>query len=178
MIRNSSEAVALQDKATLTHVEQARIIGQVNTNWDPTVAGSLAQANLRAVKKADKGSVFILAPNDGTARAIADVFRADRDVKSYLVTGQDAQMESIQYILDGKQSMTVMKDVRTLVKDAVSAAVAYFTGGVPEQTTTYDTSKIPVPSRPTVTFVVVKSNVKELVIDSGFLPASDFTGLP
>jgi len=33
----------------------------------------------------------ILAPNDGTARAIADAFGADKDVTSYVVTGQDAE---------------------------------------------------------------------------------------
>ena len=39
------------------------------------------------------------------------------------VTGQDAEKASVQYILDGKQSMTVFKDVRTLVNDAMNAAV-------------------------------------------------------
>ena len=32
-----------------------------------------------------------------------------------VVTGQDAENASVQYIIDGKQSMTVLKDVRTLV---------------------------------------------------------------
>jgi hypothetical protein len=64
---------------------------------------------------------LILAPNDGTARAIADAFAADKDVKSYFVTGQDAEKASVQYIIDGKQSMTVFKDVRTLAADAVAA---------------------------------------------------------
>jgi len=42
---------------------------------------------------------------------------------SYVITGQDAEKASIQYIIDGKQSMTVLKDVRTLVKDAIEAAM-------------------------------------------------------
>jgi ABC-type xylose transport system substrate-binding protein len=49
------------------------------------------EANLTTAIAADKGNVIILAPNDGTARAIADAFAADKDVKSYLVTGQDAE---------------------------------------------------------------------------------------
>ena len=89
------------------------------------MAKNLAEANLTAAAAADKGDVFILAPNDGTARAIADVFAADTDVTSYVVTGQDAEIASVQYIIDGKQSMTVLKDVRTLVGDAIAAAVAY-----------------------------------------------------
>src|SRR5262245_33004986 len=91
VIKNSSEAVGLQDKATLTRDEQAKIIGQITTDWKPDVAKNLAESNLTVATAADKGNVFILAPNDGTARAIADTFAADKDVKSYVVTGQDAE---------------------------------------------------------------------------------------
>jgi len=87
----------------------SKIIGQVTTNWDFNTAKNLAEANLTATKAEDKGDVFHLAPNDGTARAIADAYAADKDVTSYVVTGQDAEKASIQYIIDGKQSMTVLK---------------------------------------------------------------------
>ena len=110
-----------------------QIIGQITTDWEFDAAKNLAEANLTSAAAADKGDVFILAPNDGTARAIADVFAADTDVTSYVVTGQDAEMPSVQYIIDGKQSMTVLKDVRTLVSDAIAAAVAYLAGGSPSR---------------------------------------------
>ncbi len=177
VIKNSSEAVALQDKATLTRDEQAAIIGQVTTNWDFNTAKTLAEANLTAAAAADKGNVFILAPNDGTARAIADAFAADSDVTSYAVTGQDAEKASVQYIIDGKQSMTVFKDVRTLVDDAISAAVTFVEGGTPESTNSYNNGKIDVPANPTVVVTVTKDNVQSALIDSGYYPASDFTGL-
>jgi putative multiple sugar transport system substrate-binding protein len=177
VIKNSTEAVALQGKATLTRDEMAKIIGQVTTNWDFNTAKNLAEANLTVAKAADKGSVFILAPNDGTARSIADVFAVDKDVTSYVVTGQDAEKASVQYIIDGKQSMTVLKDVRTLVADAIAAAVAYLKGGTPEQTTTYNNGKIDVPAKPSEVVSVDKANVKAAIIDSGYWPASDFTGL-
>ena len=177
VIKNSSEAVALQDKATLTRDEQAKIIGQITTNWDFNTAKSLAESNLTAAGSADKGDVFILAPNDGTARAIADAFAADSDVTSYVVTGQDAEKASVQYIIDGKQSMTVLKDVRTLVADAISAAVTFLEGKTPEQTTTYNNGKIDVPAKPSEVVTVDKDNVQAAVIDSGYWPASDFTGL-
>ena len=134
---NSGEAVALQEQAELTREEMAQIIGQITTEWDFDTARNLAEANLTAAGTADKGDVFILAPNDGTARAIADAFAADADVSSYVVTGQDAEVASVQYIIDGRQSMTVLKDVRTLVSDAINAAIAYLEGNTPPQTTTY-----------------------------------------
>jgi len=178
VIKNSTEAVALQDKAELSRDEMGKIIGQVTTNWDFNTAKSLAESNLTVAKAADKGNVFILAPNDGTARAIADAFAADKDVKSYIVTGQDAEEASVQYIIDGKQSMTVLKDVRTLVADAINAAVAFLEGKTPPQTTTYNNGKIDVPAKPSEVVTVDKDNVKAAVIDSGYWPASDFTGLP
>jgi putative multiple sugar transport system substrate-binding protein len=178
VVKNSSEAVALQDKATLTRDEQAKIIGQITTNWDFNTAKSLAESNLTAASAEDKGDVFILAPNDGTARAIADAFAADSDVTSYVVTGQDAEKASVQYIIDGKQSMTVLKDVRTLVADAISAAVTFLEGGTPPQTTTYNNGTIDVPAKPSEVISVDKDNVQTAIIDSGYWPASDFTGLP
>jgi len=178
VIKNSSEAIALQSKATLTRDEMGKIIGQVTTDWKFDVAKNLAEANLTATTAADKGNVFILAPNDGTARAIADVFGADKDVTSYVVTGQDAEIPSVQYIIDGKQSMTVLKDVRTLVSDAIAAAVAYLEGKTPAQTTTYNNGKIDVPAKPSVVVTVDKANVVAALIDSGYYKASDFTGLP
>ena len=178
VIKNSSQAVALQAKATLTRDEEANIIGQITTNWDFAVAKNLAQANLTAATAADKGNVFILAPNDGTARSIADTFAADTAVTSYVITGQDAEEASIQYIIDGKQSMTVLKDVRTLVADAISAAEVFLKGQTPPQTTTYNNGTFDVPAKPSVVITVDKSNVKAAVIDSGYWPAADFTGLP
>lgn len=178
VIKNSSEAVALQDKATLTRDEMAGIIGQITTDWKPDVAKNLAESNLTVATAADKGNVFILAPNDGTARSIADTFATDGDVTSYVVTGQDAEKPSIQYIIDGKQSMTVLKDVRTLVDDAIAAAIAYLEGQEPAETNTYNNGAIDVPAKPSEVISVDKDNVVQAVIDSGYWPASDFTGLP
>lgn len=177
VIKNSSEAVALQAKATLSREEMGKIIGQVTTNWDFNEAKNKAEAHLTAAKPADKGNVFILAPNDGTARAIADAFAADTAVTSYKVTGQDAEKASVQYIIDGKQSMTVFKDVRTLVKDSIDMAVALLGGSEPQTTGSYDNGKIQVKAKQTEVVVVTSENVKAALVDSGYYPAGDFTNL-
>jgi putative multiple sugar transport system substrate-binding protein len=176
-IKNSSEAVALQGKATLTRDEMGKIIGQVTTNWDFNEAKNKAEAHLTAAKPADKGNVFILAPNDGTARAIADAFAADTAIKSYKVTGQDAEKASVQYIIDGKQSMTVFKDVRTLVKDSIDMAVALLSGSQPQTTGAYDNGKVQVKAKQTEVVVVTADNVKAALVDSEYYPASDFKNL-
>jgi len=177
VIKNSSEALALKDKATLTRDEMAKIIGQITTNWDFNTAKNLAEANLTVATAADKGAVSILAPNDGTARAIADAFAADKDVTAYVVTGQDAEKASVQYIIDGKQSMTVFKDVRTLVADSITMAVALLKGETPATTGSYNNGKIDVPAKQSEVIAVDKTNVKAALIDSGYYAAGDFTGL-
>jgi putative multiple sugar transport system substrate-binding protein len=177
VIKNSSEAVALQDKATLTREEMGKIIGQITTAWDFDTAKNLAEANLTVATAADKGDVFILAPNDGTARAIADAFTVDADVTSFYVTGQDAEKASVQYIIDGKQSMTVWKDVRTLVKDAIGAAIALLEGSDPVSKGVYNNGVTDVPAIQSDVVVVDKDNVSSTLIDGGYYLASDFTGL-
>ncbi len=178
VIKNSSEAIAVQAKAKLTRDEMANILGQITTEWKPDVAKNKAEAHLTVAAAADKGNVFVLAPNDDTARSIADTFKLDKDVKSVIVTGQDAATASVQYIIDGKQSMTVFKDVRTLVNDAIAAAIIFLKGETPKATNSYNNGKIDVPAAPSVVITVDKSNVKSALIDSGYYPASDFKNLP
>lgn len=177
VIKNSSEAVALQDKAELTRDEMGRIISQVTTNWDFNEAKNKAESHLTAAAAADKGDVYILAPNDGTARSIADVFASDNDVTSYVVTGQDAEKASVQYIIDGKQSMTVFKDVRTLVKDSIEMAISVLEGNTPQTTGSYNNNVTDVPAKQTEVIVVDQDNLKAALIDSGYYEASEFTGL-
>jgi putative multiple sugar transport system substrate-binding protein len=177
VIQNSSAAVALQGKKSLTREEMATIIGQVTTNWSPSDAKNIAESNLTAATDAQKGVCYVLSPNDQTARAIGDAFAADKAVTKYYTTGQDADRASIQYIIDGKQSMTVLKDVRTLVADAINTATMYLQGKVPPQTNTYNNGKIDVPAKPSAIVSVTKANVKAAIVDSGYYPASDFTGL-
>jgi putative multiple sugar transport system substrate-binding protein len=177
VVRNSNEAINHKGMAKLTREEMGRIIGQVTTNWNFSDAKRKAEANLSTAKKTMKGTVYICSPNDGTARAIADVFAVDKDVKAYYITGQDAEKASIQYIIDGKQSMTVLKDVRSLATDAIAAAVAYLKGGVPDRTAVFNNGRVDVPAKPTAIVTVTRENIRTAIVGSGYYPASDFRGL-
>ena len=174
---NSTEAEALADKNELTRDELGAIIGQVTTDWDFNVAKSKAEAHLTAVGADVKGDVVVLAPNDGTSRSIADVFATDKDVTSYIISGQDAEKASIQYIIDGKQSMTVFKDTRVLAADSVAMALDILAGNTPATDTTYNNEAKDVPAKQTNVTVVTQDNVKSVLIDSGYYDASEFTGL-
>jgi ABC-type sugar transport system ATPase subunit len=176
VIKNSSEAVNYQGIAQLNYDQESRIFSQITTNWEVNTARNLAEFNLNTAGPADKGDVFILAPNDGTARVIADIFAADKNITSYVITGQDAEKESVQYIMDGKQSMTVFKDVRVLVQTAINAALTLLKGETPAAPVAYNNGLIDVPGLQSPVSLVNKSNVKAVLIDSGYYMAGEFTG--
>jgi ABC-type multidrug transport system ATPase subunit len=121
--------------------------------------------------------VFILAPNDITSRAIAEVFAADRDVKSYVITGQDAEQDSVQSIMDGRQSMTVFKDVRTLIQTTIDTTLALLKGESPAVEVTYNNGAIDVPSLQSPVILIDKKNTQKVLIDSGYYKAVDLTGV-
>lgn len=177
VIKNSREAERNRNIRELKRDQMAAILGQITTDWDFNVAKSKAESHLTAVGPTDKGNVFILAPNDGTARSIADVFAVDSDVTSYRITGQDAERASIQYIIDGKQSMTVLKDTRILTDAAVSMAREILEKKNVTVNAVFYNGLKDVPMNQLKVISVTKDNVKQYIIDSGYYPASDFTGL-
>ena len=108
---------------------------------------------------------------------IADTFAADKDVTGYYITGQNAEKASIQYIVDGKQSMTVWKDDRLLVNVAINAAVALLKGEPPQTQGSYNNGAKDVPAVHSAVVTVDANNVREKLIDSAYYMASDFEGL-
>lgn len=177
VIKNSAQAEANKGTMELTREQTAAIIGEVTTNWDFGEAKAKAEAHLTSAVAADKGEVFILAPNDGTARSIADVFAADPHVTKYFITGQDAEKASVQYIIDGRQSMTVFKDTRTLAADAMNMAIEVLQGRKPATDDVYYNQMVDVPAKQTPVVIVTQDNVKAVLIDSGYYNADEFTGL-
>jgi putative multiple sugar transport system substrate-binding protein len=176
VIRNSSVATGFQGNPTLTHDQLAQVIAQVTTNWDYNTARILAAGNLAASPAAAKGTAFVLAPNDTTARAIGEAFAADRDVTKAWLTGQDAEKASIQAIINGTQGMTVFKDPRARVRNALAVAATFLQGGTPVATSTVNNGVIDIPSKLLPSVTVTKANVQSALIDTGYYKASDFTG--
>jgi len=166
-IANSSTANSLKDKPTLTRDEMSQIIGQVTTNWSQTDAKILAQANLAAASPAQKGKVFLLTPNDDTSRAISDAFRDDPAVTTIYNTGQDLAQASAQYILDGKQSMTVFKNDKYLVNYSTSIVNAVLSGTTATTDTTYDNGSAMIPTATAPLVIARKDNIVSVIQGSG-----------
>ena len=180
VIQNSTEAVALQNNVTLTREQKASIMGQIDTQWSNAIARDLAEAHLTVVGPEGKGEVFILAPNDGTALGISDAFLVDPEITQIWITGQDAEVSSVQGIIDGRQTMTVFKDVRTLAQDAINAAISILEGN-PVQTNGYfDNETTMIPAKLTEVITVDINNLRTELIDSGFMDEGllDWTNYP
>src|SRR5512139_2226755 len=175
VIKNSSQAAGHTEVAQLSSEQTTRIMRQITTNWDANTARNMAEANLAAAAPDDKGEVFILAPNDITSRAIVDAFTADQEIKSYVITGQDAEQDSVQSILDGRQSMTVFKDVRTLVQTTVDTALSLLKGETPAAQVTYNNGAYDVPAVQSPVVLIDRNNAKQVLIDSGYYRAGDLT---
>ena len=173
-VMNSSKAVEYKDKAELTREEMGEIIEQVTTDWKPEVALSKAQSHITAAPPT--GKTYILAPNDGTARSIYDQFAKEDGVEIF-ITGQDAEIPSIQYVIDGKQSMTVLKDVRDLVNGAILTATEVLEGNEIKTNGEYDNGSVAVPAIDVPVITVTQDNVADTIIGSGYYDASEFTGL-
>lgn len=151
-------------------------------NW----RADLAKARMENLLNNDAKNVVldaVLAPNDTLARAIIEALSTDAKyntvAKLPVVTGQDGEVASIQFIRDGKQHMTVFKDTRNLAAAAIKLADALLKGEDPQisgarlDDETYDTGKKVVKSYLLEPVNVTKDNYKEIMLDSGYYSADD-----
>jgi putative multiple sugar transport system substrate-binding protein len=115
-------------------------------NWTASIAKTRME-NLLSNAARDVTLDAVLAPNDTLARAIIEACDADAKYNNNLpvVSGQDAEVASLQAIKDGRQYMTVFKDTAALAKGAIALADALLKGTTPNvegarlDTTTYNT---------------------------------------
>lgn len=160
VVVNSSNASDLKGKVELSHSDIESIFQQIAVGgWSPDEAKKMAKSHLKGLADDQKANVAILAPNDGTARAISDVFKADKAVKTFVITGQDADSASLSYIRSGRQTMTVFKDTRILAKTAVDTALSLLVGETPASTETINNGRVDVPYLISGIVAVDKSNV-------------------
>lgn len=121
----------------------------------------------------------VLAPNDGLARGIlASLGNAGygTDAKPWpVVTGQDAEVDSVRLVADGTQHSTIYKDTRQLAEVAVSMLDALLNGEEPETNdlTSYDNGVKVVPSYLLAPQVVTAENYEAVLIDSGYYAQED-----
>ncbi|MDQ7992374.1 MAG: sugar-binding protein [Propionicimonas sp.] len=121
---------------------------------------------LLAANYTDKPLHGILSPNDTLARAaLTSAEQAGMTGDDWPVaTGQDSEVESVKWIMDGKQYSTIYKDTRTLVAQTIEFVNQLAAGQTPEpnDTETYDNGVKVVPSYLIEPVIVTKDNAAEV----------------
>ncbi len=174
-VRNCEKAVELKDKAQLTRDEKVAIMGTIDTEWKMSVSKSLAEAHLTAAAPDAKGTVYVLGPaDDDCCRALSDAFLADAEVTKLFITGADGVASSVQYIIDGKQSMTVYKDPQALVDATFEIINALMKGEEPVTNAVYNNDSMDVPSIQCDVVTVTRDNIVEVFFDSGVYDGGDY----
>ncbi|WP_350258863.1 multiple monosaccharide ABC transporter substrate-binding protein [Scrofimicrobium sp. R131] len=143
--------------------------------WDGSAAQSEMENRLNSYYR-DKKVNIVLSPNDSLALGIAEALQAngyEAGSADYpILTGQDADEANVNNILAGAQSMTVWKDTRELGKVVSNMVNEIMTCSevTVNNTEDYNNDVKVVPSYLLDPVVVTKENVKEMLVDSGFLP--------
>ena len=125
-----------------------------------------------ALTKNNNDIQAIVASNDGTAGGAIQAL-PQQLVGKVLVTGQDASLDAVQRIVEGRQTMTIYKPIRLLAFSAVDAAIKLAHGEKVETKDTVNNGKKDVPSILQEPIVLDKSNVVETVIKDGYHKMED-----
>ena len=144
--------------------------------WDGAVAQSRMD-NLLSANYTDKQVHGVLSPYDGLSIGILSSLKGvgygSGDMKMPIVTGQDAEVQSVKSIEAGEQYSTVFKDTRELARVTVGMVDAVLSGSEPEinDETTYDNGVKVVPSYLLKPVAVDGSNWEEILVTSGYYTA-------
>ena len=121
-----------------------------------------------------------LCSNDSTALGVAQAISSDYSGKNTpIVTGQDGDIANLKNIVDGKQSMTVYKNVNDEAAATLEVSKAILSGQTPDagllsnikadaayDTSSYDNGVKVVPSYLLVPYVITKDNL-DLLVETG-----------
>nr|WP_258564268.1 multiple monosaccharide ABC transporter substrate-binding protein [Streptomyces himalayensis] len=167
------------DKKQLVVKSGQTKLTQVTTlRWDGATAQRRMDDILTKSYKTDEVDA-VLSPYDGISIGILSALKSDgygsKDKPLPVISGQDAEVASVKSIIAGEQSMTVYKDTRELAKVASSMVDAVLNGKKPEvnDTETYDNGSKVVPAYLLEPVAVDKANYQKVVVDSGYIKASD-----
>ena len=130
--------------------------------WSPEAALKIAE---NALTQNQNKIAAIVCSNDGTAGGAIQALKAQGLTGKVVVTGMDAQIDALQRIAEGEQSMTVYKPIQPLAYAAVEAAVQLVKG---EKVVTNKTMKAVNREIPFIYIepkVVEKANLMEIVKD-------------
>lgn len=143
--------------------------------WDPVLGGQRMDALLASTYAGSDVVVdAVLSPYDGISLAILESFAhagygtPDRPLP--VVSGQDAELPSVQSIVAGGQYSTIYKDTRQLAEVTVAMGDALLKGTEPEtnDVTSYDNGSKIVPTYLLGPLVVTQTTYTSILVGGGY----------
>lgn len=142
------------------------------TDWKPEEALKFAENAL--TQNNDKIDAFVVS-NDGMAGGVIQALAKRNLAGKILVTGQDAGLEALQNIAEGKQTMTIYKPIIPLASAAVEAAIK-LANKQPLDTKPFKNDKLDGKEIPSILLEVTavdKANLMDTVIKDGYAKYDD-----
>ena len=158
----------------LAKYPQIKVVVKLNhPGWSTDLALETVETTLARYKN-DVSAV--LANNDGMALAAIQALDAQKLVGRVFVAGADADIAAVKAIVRGRQSMTVLKGIKPLATAAAQAAVTMAKGKTPKSDSTLFNGKKEVLVINTPVEAVVRENLREVIVESGFHTENEVFG--
>ena len=141
------------------------VADQPAKEWQQSAALNIVE---NALTQNNNNIVAVVAANDGTARGAVQALEGQNLAGKVLVSGQDADLPSLQLILQGKQTMTIYKPIQPLANAAVDSAIKLARGEKLETTETIDNGFKKVPAILLEPVSVDKDNLVGTVVKDGY----------
>lgn len=144
-------------------------------NWSTETAQSRMDAIIASYYADGTKLDAVLCSNDSTALGVENALVAAYTGEWPIITGQDCDVANVKNMIDGKQSMSIFKDTRTLATQVVQMVDAIMKGGEApvNDTESYDNGTGVIPSYLCEPVFADANNYKELLIDSGYYTEAD-----
>jgi D-xylose transport system substrate-binding protein len=143
-----------------------KVVGdQWAKDWQANAAMQIMENALTATNnKIDA----VVASNDSTAGGAIQALKAQGLAGKVAISGQDADLAGVQRIVEGTQSMTVYKPIKSIAAKSAEVAVELAKHEKIQTNGTVNNGKLDVPSVLLDPIMVDKSNMVDTVIKDGF----------
>jgi len=146
------------------------VYNQMTVNWDPANAmKNMEQALTGVNNKVDA----VVAANDGTAGGVIQALGEQGMAGKVPVSGQDADLEGLQRIQKGTQTMTVYKPIKLEATTAAKIAMQMAKG---EEVSDATQKVSGIPSVLLTPITVTKDNIASTVVKDGFHTQAEIDG--
>ena len=170
----------IDDKTLVVKSGQTDIKQAATERWNGEVAQSRLE-DLITANYSDAKINGLLSPYDGISRGLISALEGSGyslGDEWPVITGQDAEIDSVKAINNGEQYATIFKDTRELAKKAAAMAISALNGDEVEtnDSSTYNNNKKDVPSYLLQPVIVVKDNIQSALIDTGYWTEAEVNG--